>query len=281
MKAFVTAIVLAAILVGGDVQAWTKLEQATLVPDGRNDGDSFMVQAGDRRIRVRLYFVDCPESWDGAEYQQRRMREQARYFGLSSVDVVKSFGEIAGGRTTELLKNPFTVYTVFHTTPGGGDDPRYYSVITLADGRNLAEVLASEGLARVLGVQREMPDGRSVAEMNAELEDLQLSAMMKRSGIWSATDPDLLPSLRAERRREREEDLQYERNRRRVLTGTVDINYADADDLTALPGVGDVMAQRIIEHRPFHSPDDLRRVPGIGPATFERLRPHVSVTNNS
>ncbi|OQA27799.1 MAG: Helix-hairpin-helix motif protein [Verrucomicrobia bacterium ADurb.Bin345] len=281
MKAVVPFVVLAAILAGGVAEAWERFEQVTLVPDGRNDGDSFIVKAGDRQLHARLYYVDCPETWDGASYQQRRMREQARYFGLESVDVVKQYGELAGQRTAELLKEPFTLYTVFHATPGGGEHPRYYSVIILADGRNLAEVLAAEGLARVLGVQREMPDGRSVPEMEAELEDHQLAAMMKRKGIWSATDPDLLPVLRAERRRQREDDNELERSRRQVLVGSVDINHADERDLTALPGVGDVMAKRIVAHRPFSSTNDLMRVPGIGPATLERLRPHISVSDGS
>ena len=281
MKAVVYAVIAGVLLAAAQVEAWERFDGVTLVPDSRNDGDSFIVRAGDRQLHARLYFVDCPETWDGASYQQRRMREQARYFGLDSVEEVKRYGEIAGERTTELLKDPFTLYTVFHATPGGGENPRYYSVIILSDGRNLAEVLVSDGLARVLGVQREMPDGRSVADMNAGLEDLQLAAMMKRHGIWAATDPDLLPVLRAERRRQREDDLEYTRSRRQTLVGTIDINHAEARDLTALPGVGDVMASRIIENRPFNSTNDLMRVPGIGPATLERLRPFISVSNGS
>jgi len=46
-------------------------------------------------------------------------------------------------------------------------------------------------------------------------------------------------------------------------------------DVTALIGEGPVIAQRIIESRPFGSVGDLIRVRGIGPVTLERMRPFV------
>lgn len=42
-----------------------------------------------------------------------------------------------------------------------------------------------------------------------------------------------------------------------------------------LPGIGPVLAQRIIAARPFFSVDELLAVRGIGSATLERLRPLV------
>lgn len=63
--------------------------------------------------------------------------------------------------------------------------------------------------------------------------------------------------------------------------GTVDVNTADAAALDALPGIGPVLAARIIEHRtahgPFASVEALEDVPGIGPALLGRLRPLVRV----
>ncbi len=61
----------------------------------------------------------------------------------------------------------------------------------------------------------------------------------------------------------------------------VDVNRASAEELTALPGIGPALAQRILEVRRkqmFRSVEDLQRVPGIGPATVERLRGHVQVS---
>ena len=61
----------------------------------------------------------------------------------------------------------------------------------------------------------------------------------------------------------------------------VDLNRADARALDALPGIGPVIAGRILERRsrqgPFRTPEDLLAVRGIGPAVFARLRDRVSV----
>jgi len=61
----------------------------------------------------------------------------------------------------------------------------------------------------------------------------------------------------------------------------VDVNSADWPELAQLPGIGEVLARRIVEERtaggPFRDLDDLQeRVRGIGPATLERLRPFVA-----
>jgi len=74
--------------------------------------------------------------------------------------------------------------------------------------------------------------------------------------------------------------VELEKAQPRQASYLVDINSADWPELVQLPGIGEVLARRIVEERasrgPFRDLDDLReRVRGVGPATLERIRPFV------
>jgi len=60
---------------------------------------------------------------------------------------------------------------------------------------------------------------------------------------------------------------------------TIDPNVDDVEGLSELPGVGPVMAQRIIDARPFSHPEELTRVRGIGPSTLARIRSRLPFAN--
>jgi competence protein ComEA len=64
--------------------------------------------------------------------------------------------------------------------------------------------------------------------------------------------------------------------------GLLDLNAATVADLDALPGIGPVLAQRIVDWReangPFASVDQLREVTGIGEAKYQDLRAKVTVS---
>ena len=63
--------------------------------------------------------------------------------------------------------------------------------------------------------------------------------------------------------------------------GLVNLNSADQATLETLPGVGPVLAQRILEwrseHKRFTSVEELREVSGIGDKVFASLQPKVTV----
>lgn len=60
----------------------------------------------------------------------------------------------------------------------------------------------------------------------------------------------------------------------------ININTADIDELKELDGIGDVLAQRIIDHRketPFLSVGELINVKGIGEKTLESIIDRITV----
>jgi DNA uptake protein ComE-like DNA-binding protein len=59
------------------------------------------------------------------------------------------------------------------------------------------------------------------------------------------------------------------------VTHIIDINRASQEELESLPGIGQVIARRIIEGRPYRTVDDLRRVKGIGEKRLAEIRPYV------
>lgn len=63
-------------------------------------------------------------------------------------------------------------------------------------------------------------------------------------------------------------------------SGLININTASADELKSLNGIGDVMAERIIEYRSsnaFKSKEDIMSVEGIGSKTYEKIKDRIAV----
>jgi comEA protein len=69
------------------------------------------------------------------------------------------------------------------------------------------------------------------------------------------------------------------------LSGVVNLNTADVEQLQMLPGVGEKRAAAIIDIRTskggFKSVDDLVEVKGVGESLLKRLRPHLSVSGKT
>lgn len=60
----------------------------------------------------------------------------------------------------------------------------------------------------------------------------------------------------------------------------LDPNTAPADSLELLPGIGPVLADRIVayrQHATFETEIDITNVTGIGPKLYERIKPYLKV----
>ncbi len=69
--------------------------------------------------------------------------------------------------------------------------------------------------------------------------------------------------------------------RKRLLFGIpIDVNLASVDDLTALPGIGDALAEEIVRKREeiggFKAIEDLTMVRGIGRARLGRIKQYIT-----
>lgn len=202
---FVTAVLMFIAVLPSSAADLQMFSNARLINDPANDGDSFLVEANGKSFHVRLYFVDCAETLIAFKSDAQRMREQTRYFGLSDATRTIHFGNEAKAFVEHVLIKPFTIYTAFASGLGRSSKGRIYAFVTTADGSDLGSLLVKNGLARTHGIGRETPDGVSRAEMMERLRDLEMSAMLKRVGIWSESDPDRIAELRAKQRSEEQE----------------------------------------------------------------------------
>ena len=274
MKRF-AALLFLSLLCVASAQELQKFEGCRLVEVGWADGDSFSVALPDgKEIVLRLYYVDCNETAAATETDQRRVRDQSSYFGVDDHQVTLESGRQAAEEVKKLLSKPFTVHTAFASAPGRSAKPRTYGFVTLSDGRDLGEVLVGEGLARSYGVRRNTPDGLNTEAAEAKMDDLELGAAIARRGIWAKTDPQRLVALREDRRAE---DRQLREAFGTSAGEPIDPNTATVDEIMLLPGVGEVLAERIVEGRPYKSVEELRRVPGVGEKVFARIEDSLQI----
>ena len=273
---FVTAV----LMFGGILPSFSAdlqmFSNARLINNPANDGDSFLVEANGKSFHVRLYFVDCPETLIAFKSDAQRVREQTRYFGLSDAKRTIHFGNDAKTFVDHVLVKPFTVHTAFASALGRSSKGRVYGFITTADGNDLASLLVKNGFARTYGMGRETFDGVSRDEMVERLRDFETSAMLKRVGIWSESDPDRIAELHAKQRSEDRElqEVLDQATKAKSPQGLVNLNTASKKELQSIKGIGPVLAKRIIAGRPYRTLDDLLKVKGISPKKLEIIRPY-------
>ena len=154
------------------------------MPDETRDADSFHVMTSDNRQFIfRLYFVDAPETDKSIS---DRVREQAQHFGVTEEEILKA-GEAAKKVTAEWLEYPFAVTTRWQSAGGRSRLPRYYGQINVA-GRDLGDLMVSNGWSRAKGMVAILPGLTRAKDHMEKLQKLEADAKEKRRGLWARSN---------------------------------------------------------------------------------------------
>ena len=284
-------------------QDWVVLENCRLITNPANDGDSFHVSVGAKEYLFRLYLVDAPET---DARNPGRLIEQGKYFSITVPQAIE-VGRAAKDFIQEKLSQPFTVFTHMSDAMGQSRLERFYAFVETKEG-DLGEQLVRNGLARSYGFKT-APPGLTSSRIEIEkLQQFEDEAKRDKIGAWGANagrlnahaqTPSAFSSFVADgktRSRSASADSPAvfppvakpapsitrsgpvettgSHAKEKIPLGNIDINTATEKELTSVPGIGHVMAARIIAARPFRSADDLKRVSGIGEKKYAQIRPY-------
>jgi competence protein ComEA len=118
--------------------------------------------------------------------------------------------------------------------------------------------------------------------------EICISGAVANPGIYPLKEGDTLQALFSDAGIETDADLSHielciPRQGEEQSSQKIDINRAEPWLLEALPGIGEVLAQRIVDYRSGHGSfriiEDLLKVSGIGPATFEKIKDYITVSD--
>jgi len=118
--------------------------------------------------------------------------------------------------------------------------------------------------------------------------ELYIGGAVANPGIYPLREGDTIEALLLDAGVEPDADLSHielhiPREGEEQSPQKIDINRADPWLLEALPGIGEVLAQSIVDYRSEHGPfkriEDLLKVSGIGPATFEKIKEYITVSD--
>ena len=282
---------------------WIVLENCRLISNPANDGDSFHASSGAREYIFRLYMVDAPET---DAMNPARLVEQAKYFAITVPQAIE-VGQTAKEFTREKLSEPFTVFTRMSDAMGHSKLERFYAFVQTKDG-DLGEQLVRNGLARNYGFKAVPPGLRNSRLEVEKLQQFEDDAKREAIGGWgvNAERLNVRPqksapfSVFVDEKNPRSRTLPLANTFHRIAAplprpstaavgsvesqrshvketiepGQIDINTATEKELKMIPGIGPVMAGRIIAARPFRSADDLKKVNGIGDKKYAKIRPY-------
>ncbi|HUH06291.1 MAG TPA: helix-hairpin-helix domain-containing protein [Egibacteraceae bacterium] len=155
--------------------------------------------------------------------------------------------------------------------PGGGPQIESEALIVHVAGR-----VTAPGLYRLAGGSRV---GDAIAAAGGPLSDAVIDQLNLARPLNDG-EQVVVPALPATVAGEARAPAQPSAGAKKA-DGTLDLNLATADELQELPGIGPVLADRIVAHREsigrFQAVGDLRQVTGIGEKTFQQLASLVSV----
>jgi predicted flap endonuclease-1-like 5' DNA nuclease len=168
---------------------------------------------------------------------------------------------------------------------------RIYGFVRTKEG-DLGEQLVANGLARIHGTTAAPPAGSTSAAELEKLAQLENEAKRRKIGGWGLSGQRSsvagatfqpspggsysIPATPTSSSSAAAVSPIGARNHAKDKTplGRIDVNTATEKELTTVPGIGHVMAGRIIAARPFRSADDLKKVSGIGDKKYAQIRPY-------
>jgi len=283
---------------------WIVLENCKLIVNPANDGDSFHASVGEKEYLFRLYLVDAPET---DAMTPGRLVEQAKYFAITVPQAIE-VGQAAKEFTREKLSAPFTVFTRMSDAMGRSKMERFYAFVQTKDG-DLGEQLVRNGLARNYGFKAAPP---ALQNSRLEIEKLQQfedEARQEKIGGWGVNAGRLnvraqkpapfsvfvtkkkprlratplansspwispIPTPSSSIAASSPAEAKKPHAKEKIALGRIDINTATEKELKMIPGIGPVVAGRIIAARPFRTADDLKKVSGIGDKKYAQIRPY-------
>ncbi|MFO0957469.1 MAG: helix-hairpin-helix domain-containing protein [Isosphaeraceae bacterium] len=175
-------------------------------------------------------------------------------------------------RATLLVVSALCLATTAQAQQSKKDEPKKVEAKVDLNTAKLAEIEALPGIGPALSVAiAEARPFKSIDDLKKVkgMTDAKVAAIADKVTVGEATPAK--PAAGKSTAKAKSKATKMEPGQK------ININKASLDELDALPNVGAVKAQAIIDARPFKSIDDLKKVKGIGPATFDKIKDLVVV----
>ena len=198
---------------------------------------------------------------------------------IKMIPVLAMIGLLAGcGQETEVYLDSTQQDFVQETESTGASDTEISDTETVGS-ENASILVYVCGEVNAPGVY-ELESGMRIGDAVSAAGGFTKAAGQE---YWNLAEPlkdgQMLCIPTEEEARERKES--YEETMESVSDGRININTADADKLTEIPGIGQTRAQAIIAYRTengdFTCVEDIMKVSGIKNALFDKMKDFITV----